>query len=69
MDDKTSVIAYLSSALTLWLGTVDWNTVFMIGGFLIGLSTFGVNWYYKHKNTRLYQESIQTGVKAHAPKE
>lgn len=69
MDDKTSVIAYLSSALTLWLGTVDWNTVFMIGGFLIGLSTFGVNWYYKHKNTRLYQESIRAGANSNVPKE
>lgn len=68
MDDKTSVIAYLSSALTLWLGAVDWNTICMIGGLVIGVSTFGVNWFYKHRNSKLYQESIRTGDN-HVPKE
>lgn len=69
MGDKSSVAAYLSSAFTLWLGAVDWNTICMIGGLLIGLATFGVNWYYKQKNTRLYQESLKVGVKTHGPKE
>jgi len=69
VGDKSSVAAYVSSAFTLWLGAVDWNTICMIGGLVIGLATFGVNWYYKNKNTRLYQESIKAGVRANAPKE
>lgn len=69
MGDKSSVMAYVSSAFTLWLGAIDWNTVCMIGGLVIGIATFGVNWYYKNKNTRLYHESIKAGVRANAPKE
>lgn len=69
MGDKTSTTAYLSSALTLWLGAVDWNTVCMVGGLVIGIATFAVNWYYKRENSRIYRESVQTGVQADAPKE
>lgn len=69
MGDKTSATAYLSSGLTLWLGAVDWNTVCMIGGLVIGIATFAVNWYYKRENSRIYRESVQTGVEKHAPKE
>lgn len=69
MGDKTSTTAYLSSGLTLWLGAVDWNTVCMVGGLVIGIATFAVNWYYKRENSRLYRESVQKGVRANAPKE
>lgn len=69
MGDKTSATAYLSSGLTLWLGAVDWNTVCMVGGFLIGLATFAVNWYYKRENSRVYREAVKNGVQKDAPKE
>lgn len=69
MGDKHSAAAYLSSGLTLWLGAVDWNTVCMVGGFIIGLATFAVNWYYKRENSRIYRESVQSGDQANAPKE
>lgn len=69
MGDKTSATAYLSSGLTLWLGAVDWNTVCMVGGLVIGICTFAVNWYYKRENSRIYRESVQTGVHKNAPKE
>jgi hypothetical protein len=53
----------------MWLGAVDWNTVCMIGGLVIGICTFAVNWYYKRENSRIYRESVKTGVQADAPKE
>lgn len=69
MGDKTSTTAYLSSGLTLWLGAVDWNTVCMVGGLVIGIATFAVNWYYKRENSRVYKESVHKGVQVNAPKE
>lgn len=69
MHEKTSAMSYWVSGGVVWLGSLDWNKVSMIGGLLLGIATFAVNWYYKRQNSLAYLKSIHSGVAADEPKE
>lgn len=61
MHEKTSAASYSFAAVILWLGQVDWSTLSMIIGIILGIGTFIINWYYKRKNTRIYEEAVKRG--------
>lgn len=45
-----SKATYVAAGVTVG-GGLSTNEVVAIGGFLLGVLTFSVNWYYKHKLT------------------
>lgn len=55
MPEKTTQAAYGVAALLLWLGQLDWATISMVGGLLLGILTFFVNWYYRRKALKIYE--------------
>ena len=69
MSDKTAASAYSASGLVMYLGTLDWNTICMVGGLVLGILTFAVNWYYKRQNSRVYRDALLKGVKLNEPKD
>lgn len=69
LSDKTASTAYASSGFVVYLGTLDWNTICMVGGLVLGVLTFAVNWYYKRENAKVYREAITKGVTRDEPKD
>lgn len=69
LSDKTAAASYASSGFAMYLGTLDWNLICMVGGLILGILTFGVNWYYKRLNARVYRDAVQKGVILREPKE
>lgn len=70
MGDKlTTPAAYTASAVTGLFGMVDWNTVATIGGLVLAILTFAVNWYYKRKNSKAFEAAILKGGPVHEPKD
>ena len=53
MERAATPIAYVASGATVFLGLTveEWGVVGIIVGIVLGLATFGVNWYYQHKRT------------------
>ncbi|MCA6222405.1 phage holin family protein [Photorhabdus antumapuensis] len=49
MDKYTSPIAYTWGAFTVMLGALSLNDWAIIIGIICTVGTFGVNWYYKHR--------------------
>ncbi|HEI8864635.1 TPA: lysis protein [Serratia odorifera] len=60
MPDKiaTAVRYCISGGLTCWGGIARWlrdldgNLIAVVGGFVIGVATFAVNVYFKHRQTK-----------------
>ena len=54
MERVATPIAYVASGATVFLGLTveEWGVVGIIVGIVLGLATFGVNWYYQHKRTK-----------------
>lgn len=69
ITDKTAASAYSASGFVMYLGTLDWNTICMVGGLILGVLTFAVNWYYKRQNSLTYRNALNKGVKLDEPKE
>jgi hypothetical protein len=69
LSDKTAVASYASSGFAVYLGTLDWNLICMLGGLVLGILTFGVNWYYKRLNAHTYRDAVLRGVRFDEPKE
>lgn len=68
LNDKAAASAYSTSGFVMYLGTLDWNTICMVGGLILGILTFGVNWYYKRKDSKVYQLAMLKGVSLNEPK-
>lgn len=51
MEKHASWISYTSNGMAVICGLTlnDWG---MLVGILVGLATFGINWYYKAKEAR-----------------
>lgn len=51
MEKHASWISYTSNGMAIVCGLTlnDWG---MLIGILVGLATFGINWYYKAKEAR-----------------
>lgn len=54
ISDGTTRVALGSSGLVTYMGSLNWNMIFMVAGFLMGLATLLINWYYKHKNSKVF---------------
>ncbi|CZF79704.1 phage holin [Grimontia marina] len=54
MNDSSAAISYGASAVTTLAGLTI-NEWVALGGFLIGVATFGVNWWYKHAQTKILE--------------
>lgn len=71
--DVYSKLTLSASTAVVWLGGVNWDMFFMIAGFLLGVITLGINWYYKHKNSKTYAEGVrqaaERGYVLNEPKE
>lgn len=59
IEQTTSNTAYIASGLTVAAGGLSFNEWMMLGGFLIALATFLVNWYYRHKHYKLAERRAQ----------
>ncbi len=55
MNQSTSAVSYSASAVTTLAG-LSINEWVALGGFLIGVATFVVNWRYKHIQTKIMLE-------------
>ncbi|EOU9498064.1 class II holin family protein [Klebsiella pneumoniae] len=66
MPDKiASAVGYCTSGglicwggIARWVHELDWNLIAVVGGFVIGLLTFFVNFYFKRRQTRAYEKAL-----------
>lgn len=59
-DVSSTPATYAASAFTVIAGLTI-NEWVAIGGLTLGLLTFAVNWYYKHKHFKLAREKKDEG--------
>lgn len=51
----TSNATYTAGAATATGGLLSFNEWIMLSGFLLGLATFGLNWYYQDKRLKILE--------------
>ncbi|WP_075181099.1 phage holin [Pantoea sp. 1.19] len=56
-------------SVSQWLHDLDWNLVAVISGIVIGIATFMVNLYFKHRQTKAYEQALQRGYTPAPPQE
>lgn len=69
MPDKiASVVGYCTSGSLIcwgsfarWVQDLDWNMIAVVGGFIIGLLTFFVNFYFKRRQIKAYEAALARG--------
>lgn len=69
MPDKiASAVGYCSASglicwggVARWVHDLDWNLIAVVGGFIIGLLTFFVNFYFKRRQTKAYEQALSRG--------
>ncbi|WP_408641533.1 class II holin family protein [Shimwellia pseudoproteus] len=77
MPDKiASAVGYCTSgslicwgSVAKWMHELDWNLVAVVGGFIIGLLTFVVNFYFKRRQTRAYEDALARGYVTPPPQD
>lgn len=52
MDKLTTPISYATSASMTILGGLTINDWLAVTGIVLGIATFAVNWFYKHKQSK-----------------
>ena len=67
MDGKTGAASYGASGIIMWMGALDWNKIALIGGLVLGIATFAVNFWYKRQNSIAYRKAIEKGVNVNGP--
>lgn len=63
IGDFYSKVSLSASTLIIWMGGLNWNMIFMVAGFLMGLATLLINWYYKYKNSKVFVEASKEAAK------
>ncbi|MEB6338318.1 HP1 family phage holin [Serratia rhizosphaerae] len=53
MEKFTSTLSYLIAAGLAWFGRHSTEDIAMMVGAAVGVGTFAVNWYYRHKSYQL----------------
>ncbi len=48
---------------------IDWQTISVVGGLIIGVITFLTNFYYKRRQTRAYESALSRGYVTPPPQE
>ncbi|EPK7771119.1 MULTISPECIES: class II holin family protein [Klebsiella] len=77
MPDKiASSLGYCTSgglicwgSIARWIHELDWNLIAVIGGFIIGLLTFLVNFYFKRRQTKAYEKALARGYVTPPPQD
>lgn len=77
MPDKiASAVGYCTSgslicwgSIAEWMHDLDWNFIAVVGGFIIGLLTFLVNFYFKRRQTRAYEAALARGYVTPPPQD
>ncbi len=79
MPDKISTAATYSASGGLmyggingwfeWLHGLDWNTIALIGGFVIAVLTYFTNLYFKRRQTRAYEAALDRGFVTPPPQD
>lgn len=67
MLEKTGAASYTASGVVMWMSAFDWNTIALVGGLVLGIATFGVNWWYKRQNSLAYRKAVEKGVRVNGP--
>lgn len=67
MYEKTGAASYGASGVIVWMSALDWNTIALAGGLILGIATFAVNWWYKRQNSLAYRKAIDKGVNVNGP--
>ena len=62
MEKGNLVTAYTAAFITIVSGMTV-NEFVALGGLLIGLATFVINWLYKHKNFKLEEQRTAAIIK------
>ena len=57
MDKLTTPVSYVTSATMTVLGGLTINEWMAVIGIILGIATFVVNWFYKHKQFKQAQKS------------
>ncbi|WP_439126924.1 class II holin family protein [Rosenbergiella epipactidis] len=77
MPDKiASTASYCASGGLICWGSlmdqihhIDWQTISVVGGLIIGVITFLTNFYYKRRQTRAYESALSRGYVTPPPQE
>lgn len=67
MLEKTGAASYSASAVVVLGSAWDWNTIALVGGLVLGIATFAVNWWYKRQNSLAYRKAVSKGVNLNEP--
>lgn len=59
MEKFTTACAYSSSLSTAVFGAITLNDWALIFGIVFSIATFGLNWYYRHKEYRFRTRAQQ----------
>ena len=62
-----SAVSYSTSAVTTFFGTLTANELAALGGLTLGVLTFIVNWYYRHKHYQLAKARAEVAEDEHIP--
>ncbi|WP_019530647.1 HP1 family phage holin [Dasania marina] len=58
MEQSNSILHYISLFFAV-LFSISISELAMLVSIFVGLVTAGVNWYYKHKNTKLAEARLE----------
>ncbi|MBU9823174.1 class II holin family protein [Rahnella sp. BCC 1045] len=56
-------------SVSQWLSAIDWNTVAVIGGLMVGVATYLTNIYFKRRQTKAYEAALNRGYITPPPQE
>ncbi|WP_092678438.1 class II holin family protein [Rosenbergiella nectarea] len=72
----SSVVSYCASGSLICWGSVmdkihhlDWQTISVVGGLVIGVITCASNFYFKRRQTRAYESQLSRGIISPPPQE
>lgn len=63
VQDGPTRVALGTSGFVTYVSSLNWNMIFMVAGFLMGLATLLINWYYKHKNSKVFEQASKEAAK------
>ncbi len=58
-----------ASGMFEWLHGLDWNLIALLSGIVIGIATYITNLYFKHRQTRAYENALERGCVINPPED
>jgi len=65
MEQRTTAVAYAASAASISLGALSATELAAIGGLIVAVATFLVNWYYRHQRMDLDESTANLDERSH----